>query len=372
MKKNLYFLIMLISVSFISCTTVGIAKPSVPMDQSCIIIYGQSDLLGAFIQYGTFFLNPDNKRYITDYQVVPAGQQRLVFSKSYRRILYSRTDHGRDFVQGHVVPTQTTTTISATYNEIWDITYNFEPGKYYTFHLTAANVMVNSYDNNVTYIVSTDTPHVSVNRTTVRHNSGVNVEVREVPLKEFGSIYINPKVSANLSLKLYDYENSAQIGGGSYAGVHLLDGWLNMFVGAEANVHVGTTYPLGLNTSEEGPGGITGPTDRNFGLILSYDYGALVKFSLGSFVIHGGAGMGNGHIWAKRNIYENENDHNSIISIPNNSSYKSIPYIEAGLGHSRFLMNAAVPSVTYYARYYLSEDNNNFGKINFGLRLNIY
>jgi len=326
MKRNVLFFMVMVAVVFLSgCgTTAGIPKPSIPMRQQCVIDLEKCTLDGReggglSVKYGEIDL--------IGFSIVPAGVNRILFQKTHQSIA-SQTRSG-----------DTLTTVYHTWIEQWVGVFEFEPGKYYSFALKSASVVKEG-----TSITSSD-PGISVSDNILIHQL-FDTGIIEDPKKDLGAVYVGLKVGGVFAVDVYDYGPSLQMGGGPMFGVQIIKGWLNMFLGVEADVGGGLMYP------RDGVGGLD--------WVVSYNYGAFAKIAFGPIILGVNGGMGNGHLWYSTEDNEEKSE-----------SYSSVPYAEVALGLNTDDHFRGPAGLTHniYARYYFTDDEYNSGKVFFGFKM---
>jgi len=324
MKKiALNLVVMVVGVFLAGCATAGIAKPSIPMREQCVIDLNKSTLHDSIVTYGGINLSDS----VADLAIVPAGKNRLTFVKKHESIASTSTSGN------------TTTTVYHIWWERWEGEFEFEPGKYYIISLKLASVSKQGTT------ISTSDPNVSLSGNTLTHNFR-DIEITQDSEKNMGAVYVDSRVSGILNVN-YDYGPSIHIGGGPTFGVQIISGWFNMFLGLEADVGLGMTLPI-EKIRDEGLG---------TGFAIAYNYAALAKFSFGPVVLSACGGMGNGNLWYSTDDPEKKS-----------KFYSSVPYAEVGLGLNFGSLRSAAPSMNIYARYYFTDDEYNSGKVFFGFK----
>lgn len=336
--------LLLIAVTGCATGKAGIAKPDIPVSESCLLVglsYEESrDGYFSAFTYDGIDVFGDDWFYGVAEKIVPAGKRKVAVSyKSTRRGDYS------------YAATQTRWTEYSVY-ETWNGVFDFEPGKYYQIKITFAPVTWDSSNN----IAVPKTAHVQLGQGLVQHYANEDIEIVEVPNKEMGSLFIQPYASTNYTTKLFsDYIPGLYMGFGASVGAQLISGWLNMDLGIEGNAGGGFSLPNPAHN------------DKQTGVGVYYDYGAYVNFNIWRLVLGGGVGMGNGTGWYSEKEYAYPGASGTSYDVVD--SYSSIPYAEAYLGFTGPIYRRSTGSIGLYYRHYFLETGDAHNATDFGLRI---
>jgi len=327
MKKsiNLICIIIFVGISVFSmfgCAHAAIAKPDIPMQEQCVLVI--SHITGVPNSYRQVFF--DGLQISYERSIVPAGIQTVTVSKRWQL---------------------TSGDFRTIYYEHWEITYPFQPGKYYGISLTPARVERRGNTFHVTE------ENVNVQNNNVTHSIGANIAIVEIPGESLGSIYISPIVGGNFGVAVSNgparfgsleerFElNSGfvfDLSAGPSVGLQIINGYLNTSLKAEASGFLGLVS-----------------ADSTTDILLGYSYGGIATFMFPRFGFGLGGGMTGGIIWGSRDRPNSDGQENA------SSTPYLFPYAEINIDlRSPFVRDTflqAYEGASIFTRYYFSDQN---------------
>lgn len=321
MKKLIGIICVLLAVLFIAgCSyNAGIVKTDIPLSDQCVV-----DLPGG--RYvNTNFLYGDIKLSASDfgnvhYIILPAGQRQL-------RIERTHTIDLSNYTSGNYMVTRYVQCL-----EKWVIDYDFQPGKYYSVNVTEANIEYkgNQFVTNDPVSLYKDSAGLVI----AEHRRGEDIEVIEDSKKHMGTTYANFMVKPSINFHVWDYGTSIlPVGFGACPGFQIINGKLNMFIGAEAIFLSGFCLPKGHDPS----------------YLVSGSYGGTVEFNLRPISVGFGGGMASG---------------TDFINIPYN-----FPYAELDLWYFSSDKLSRSYLWGFFGRYYFNDEDNWANKFTIGYKI---
>jgi hypothetical protein len=321
MKKGIEIICVLLAALFIAgCGhNAGIVKTDIPMSDQCVI-----DLPGgAFVNTNFFYgdIKLSARDFGSAYNIIlPAGQRQLRIERTHT-IDLSSSISGNYRVTRYVQ-----------FLETWVIDYDFQPGKYYTVNVTEANIEYkgNKFVTNDPVSLRNDSAGFVI----AEHRRGEDVEVIEDPQKHMGNTYANFVLKPSINIHVWDYGTSIiPVGFGACPGFQIINGKLNMFIGAEFVFLSGFCLPQGHDPS----------------YLVSGSYGGTIEFNFRPISFGFGGGMASG---------------TDFINSPYN-----FPYVELDL----WTFDKDKLSRNYlwgfFGRYYFNDEDNWANKFTVGYKI---